>query len=160
LGETRFLLVKNEEEEESSSRGFCSKSDPFYCLCNNDSDDDSETTELALMGKSESKHSKEKIDLKMMPFEAANQDKRESIDNTDVPMLSKDNYQQRKGRMNYNLMNLDVWHLVCKGYTKFPTSNKEVQKNNKALSNIFCSISDSILNKVMHYTYKQVWDNL
>ena len=40
--------------------GFCSNYDPFPCLCNNDSDDESETNEIALMVKSESKHSKEK----------------------------------------------------------------------------------------------------
>jgi len=58
-------------------------------------------------------------------------------------------------------MNLDVYHLVCNSYTKFPPSNKEVKNNSKALSNIFCSISNSILNKVMHYiTAKQVWGRL
>jgi len=41
---------------------FCSNCGPFPYLCNNDSDDESETTKLALMGKIEIKHSKEKID--------------------------------------------------------------------------------------------------
>lgn len=58
-------------------------------------------------------------------------------------------------------MNLDVLHLVCNGYTKFPPSDKEVKKNSKDLSKIFCRISDSILNNVMHYTTaKQVWEEL
>lgn len=38
--------------------GFCSNCGPFTCLYNNYSDDDSETTKLAPMGKSESKHFK------------------------------------------------------------------------------------------------------
>ena len=61
--------------------------------------------------------------------------------------------------MKQNLMNLNVWNLVCNGYTKFPPLDKEVKKKSKALSNIFCSITYSTLNKVMHYTSpKKVWD--
>jgi len=58
-------------------------------------------------------------------------------------------------------MNLDAWYLVCSGYTKIPPSYKEVQKNSKALSDIFCSIHDSTLYKIMHFrTTNQVWDKL
>ena len=62
LGAPRFHLIKNEGDsnKELSGMGFCSNCGPFPCLCNNDSDDDGEILELALMGKSESKHSKEK----------------------------------------------------------------------------------------------------
>ena len=48
----------------------------------------------------------------MMSLEATDQGKSESMDNADVPMLRKDNYQQWKGNMKHNLMNLDVFHLV------------------------------------------------
>ena len=55
LGAPHFLLIKNEEDsnKELSGMGFCSNFGPFPCLCNNDdSKYDSESTELALMGKS------------------------------------------------------------------------------------------------------------
>jgi len=38
-----FILIKNEEA--LSSMGFCSKYDPFPCLCNNDSDEEDEFDE-------------------------------------------------------------------------------------------------------------------
>lgn len=64
LGAPHCLLINNEvdSKKELSSMGFFCNYGPFPCLCNNDSDDDNETNELALMGKSESKNSKEKID--------------------------------------------------------------------------------------------------
>lgn len=61
-----------------------------------------------------------------MPLEEVDQGKLESMDNKDVPMLRKYNYQQWKENIKDNLMNFDIWHLVCKGYTKFPPSKKEV----------------------------------
>jgi len=67
-GATCFILIKNEEDEASLGMDFCSRCDPFSCMCNNDSD--SETTQFALMGKSESK-----------PLEAADQSKLESMEN-------------------------------------------------------------------------------
>ena len=157
LGTRRFLLIKNEEyyNKELSGMGFCSNCDPFSCPCNNDGDDDSETTELALMGESESKHSKEKIDSKFIPLEGEDQGKLEIMDNENVPMLRKDNYQQWKEKMKYNLMYLDVWYLVCNDYTKTPPSNKEVKKNSKALSDIFCSIRDSTLKGYALYHCKE-----
>ena len=82
-----FLLIKNEENEESSGTWFCSKSNPFSCICNNDSDDDSGTTKLTLMRKCESNHSKEKIDSNMISLEATDQGNLESIENTCVPTL-------------------------------------------------------------------------
>lgn len=96
-----FLVIKNEEDKASSGMDFCSRCDPFSCLCNNDSDDYTETTEFALMGKSECKS-----------LEVTDQGKLESMDNADWPVLNKDNYQQWKGNMKQNLMNLNVCHLV------------------------------------------------
>ena len=77
MGAPCFLLVKNEEDnnKELSGMRFCSNYAPFPSLWNNDSDDDSETTKIELMGKSESKHSKEKTNSKMMPLEATDQGK-------------------------------------------------------------------------------------
>lgn len=87
----------------------------------------------------------------MMHLEAEDQCKSETMDNAYGNMLRKDNYQQSKENMKSNLMNLNVWYLVCNGYTKIPPWDEEVKKNNKALSDIFCSIHDSTLNKVMHF---------
>lgn len=63
LGGPRFLLIKNQEDgnKELSGMCFCCKYGPFHCLWNNDSGDDTETTELSLMGKSETKHAKWKL---------------------------------------------------------------------------------------------------
>lgn len=163
FGAPHFLLIKNEEygNKELLGMGFCSHLGPFPCLCNNYSDFDSETTELSLMAKSESKYSKEKSTFKRMPLEVEYQGNREKIDNSNVHMLSKDNYQQWKENMKPNIMNLDVWYLVCNGYTKIPPSDEEVYKNSKALSYIFYNLPDSTLNKVMHYTIaNKVWDKL
>ena len=57
----RFLVIKNEDDgnKELLGMGYCYNCVPFPCLC---SHDENETNELALMGKSESKHSKEKLD--------------------------------------------------------------------------------------------------
>lgn len=60
-------------------------------------------------------------------------------------------------------MNLgyDVWYLVCNGFTKIPPSVEEVQKKNKALSDIINNITDSKLNTVLNYVAtKEVWDKL
>ena len=48
LGAPEFLLIKNEEDGNKEILGmrFCSKCDPIPCLCNNDGDDDNETTKL------------------------------------------------------------------------------------------------------------------
>jgi len=74
--------------------GFCCNCGPFPCLCNNDdNEDDSESIELALMGKSEINHSKKKTNSKMIALEAEEQGK-SAMDNEGMPMLSNDNYQQ------------------------------------------------------------------
>jgi len=125
---------------------FCSRCDPFYYLSNNDSDDDSETTEYVVMGKSESK-----------PLVATYQVKLESMDNAYVPTLSKDNYQQWKGKMKHNIMYVDISNLVCNGYTEFLPSDKEVQKNSKDLSNIFYSII--LLQRKCGISYKKYMNN-
>jgi len=97
----------------------------------------------------------------MLALEAKDQGKLETMDNEDIPMLSNDNYHQWKEKMKSNLMNRDVWYLVCNGFTKIPPSDEEVQKNSKALSDIINNIINSTLNKVMHYaTTKEVWDKL
>jgi len=58
-------------------------------------------------------------------------------------------------------MNLDVWYLVCNGFTKISPSNEEEKKNSKALSDIINSIPDLALNRVMHYeTTKEIWDKI
>jgi len=128
LGAPLFLLIKNEEDgnKELSFMGFCSNCSPFPYLCNNHSDGDNETTQLGLMGESESKHSKERTNSKMMPLEVEDQDKSKTMENSDVSMLSKDNYQQWKENMNSNITILDVWYLVCNGYTRIPPSNEDV----------------------------------
>ena len=63
-----------------------------------------------------------------MPLEARDQGKSKIMVNVDVPMLSKGNYQDWKEKMKSNLMNLDVWYLVCNGYTKIPPLDEEVKK--------------------------------
>ena len=74
--------------------GFCSNCGPFPCLCNiDDFDDESESTKLALMGKSESKHSKEQSHSEIMFVEAKDRCKSETMVNADVPMLRKGNYR-------------------------------------------------------------------
>ena len=56
--------------EDTSTIIFYSNFGLFPCLCNNDdSEDDSESTKLVLIGKSKSKHSKEKINSKMMELQ-------------------------------------------------------------------------------------------
>ena len=42
------------------------------------------------------------------------------MDNEGIPMLGNDNYHQWKENMKSNIMNRDVWYLVCNGYTKIP----------------------------------------
>jgi len=70
--------------------------DPFPFICNNDTDDDNKETELVLMGKSESKNSTRRTNSKMMSLEVEDQGKSETMDNADVSMLNKNNYQQWK----------------------------------------------------------------
>ena len=141
--------------------GFCSNSGPFPCICKSDSDDENKMTELALLGKSESKHSIKKTNSTMLDLEVEDQGKLERMDNDGLPMLSNDNYHQWKENVKSNLMNHDVWYLLSNGYTKIPPPNEEVKKNSKALSDIINIIHDSTLNRVMHYGIaKKVWDNI
>lgn len=76
--------------------GFCSNCWPFPFLCNNYSNDDGETTKLALMGKSESNHPK--TNSKMLALEPEDQGKLETMEKEGMRMLSNDNHLQWKNK--------------------------------------------------------------
>lgn len=82
------------------------------------------------------------------------------MDTKGMSMLSNEYYQEWKKMMMSNLMDLgyDVWNWVRNGYTKILSWGEEVQKNNKAWSDIINSIHGLTLKRIMHYTIvKDVW---
>lgn len=78
-------------------------------------------------------------------------------------VLNDTKFLEWKEKMKPKLMALgsNFWNLVCNGCTQIPPLGEEFQNNGQALNVMYCFLSESKFEKVMHYeTAKEVWDNL